>query len=96
MVLIALYGAAPVAAVLVSGLAARTVLSTALLFLLAGAVVSAGGFGLVSVDPQDPIEARPADLALFSVLFTDACGPESASSARAAGSPAGRSALACR
>jgi NhaP-type Na+/H+ or K+/H+ antiporter len=71
VVLIALYGAALLAAVLVSGVAARTVLSTALLFLLAGAIVGDGGLGLVSLDPQDPIETQLADLALFSVLFTD-------------------------
>ena len=71
MILVGVYGAALLVAVLVSGVAARTVLSTALLFLLAGAVIGNGGLGLVALGPNDPIEARLADLALFSVLFTD-------------------------
>ncbi len=71
MVLVLVYGAALLVAVLVSGIAARTVLSTALLFLLAGALIGNGGLGLVSLGPHDPIEARLADLALFAVLFTD-------------------------
>lgn len=71
MVLVLVYGVALLAAVLVSGVAARTVLSTSLLFLLAGALVGQGVLGLVHVGPDDPLVETAADLALFTVLFTD-------------------------
>jgi sodium/hydrogen antiporter len=54
-----------------SGVAARTVLSTALFFLAAGAVIGSGGCGIVSIGPDDPIVVLLADIALFAVLFTD-------------------------
>lgn len=54
-----------------SGLAARTVLSTALLFLVAGALLGPGGFGLDGIRAEDPIVTVLADIALFTVLFTD-------------------------
>jgi NhaP-type Na+/H+ or K+/H+ antiporter len=57
--------------VLLSALAHRTVLSTAVLFLVAGFVVGDGVLGLVSVDAQSPVVATLAELALFAVLFTD-------------------------
>ena len=59
------------AAVLVSDLADRSVLSTAVLFLLAGVVAGDGVLGAVSLRPDDPAVAMLAELALFSVLFTD-------------------------
>lgn len=65
------FGVALLVAVLLSGLAARTVLSTSLLFLLVGVVAGPGGLGLVQVVPSSPVEVRLADLALFTVLFTD-------------------------
>ncbi|MFI1522475.1 cation:proton antiporter [Kitasatospora cineracea] len=71
MVLVAVFGAALLVAVLLSGLAARTVLSTSLLFLAAGALVGDGFLGLIHVAPNSPIVAATADLALFTVLFTD-------------------------
>ncbi|WP_033214985.1 cation:proton antiporter [Kitasatospora phosalacinea] len=71
MVLVAVFGAALLVAVLLSGLAARTVLSTSLLFLAAGALVSDGFLGLIHTTPASPIVAVTADLALFTVLFTD-------------------------
>ncbi|WP_371478886.1 cation:proton antiporter [Kitasatospora sp. NBC_00315] len=71
MVLITVFGVALLVAVLVSGLAARTVLSTSLLFLLAGALVGDGFLGLIHIAPNDPIVVMTADLALFTVLFTD-------------------------
>ncbi|WP_431682787.1 cation:proton antiporter [Kitasatospora sp. KL5] len=71
MVLVACFGAALLVAVLLSGLAARSVLSTSLLFLVAGALVSDGFLGLIHVTPDSPIVAATADLALFTVLFTD-------------------------
>ena len=59
------------AAVLVSDLADRSVLSTAVLFLLAGVVAGEGLLGAISLRPDAPAVAILAELALFSVLFTD-------------------------
>lgn len=58
-------------AVLVSELARRTILSTAVLFLLAGFLSGNGVLGFIRLGPRDPIVATLAELALFSVLFTD-------------------------
>ncbi len=71
MVLVAVFGVALLIAVLLSGLAARSVLSTSLLFLVGGAVVGDGVLGLIHVSPDSEIVATTADLALFVVLFTD-------------------------
>ncbi|WP_329377082.1 cation:proton antiporter [Streptomyces sp. NBC_01351] len=71
MLLVAVFGVALLVAVLLSGLAARTVLSTSLLFLLGGALVSDGFLGLIHITPDSEIVAVTADLALFAVLFTD-------------------------
>ncbi len=57
--------------VLISGLAHRTVLSTAVLFLLAGFVLGDGVTGVLDLDPDDGIVVGLAELALFSVLYTD-------------------------
>jgi NhaP-type Na+/H+ or K+/H+ antiporter len=59
------------AAVLVSGLANRTILSTSVLFLVAGFVLGDGVLGAVHVAADDDLVSRLAELALFSVLFTD-------------------------
>lgn len=69
--LVLLFAVCLLVSVLVSGVAARTVLSTSLVFLLAGALVGEGGFGLVQLDPDSPIVGDLADLALFTVLFVD-------------------------
>lgn len=58
-------------AVLVSERARRTVLSTAVLFLLAGFVLGEGMLAFVPVTSDDPAASQFAELALFSVLFTD-------------------------
>lgn len=58
-------------AVLLSGLASRSVLSTSVLFLVAGMAAGPAGFGWIAFEPTDPLVGRVADLALFSVLFTD-------------------------
>jgi NhaP-type Na+/H+ or K+/H+ antiporter len=58
-------------AVLLSSLAHRTILSTAALFLVAGFVLGDGALGLVSLTDDDEIVAILAELALFTVLFTD-------------------------
>ncbi|WP_416982423.1 cation:proton antiporter [Streptomyces sp. T028] len=71
MVLVAVFGVALLVAVLLSGLAARTVLSTSLLFLAGGALVSDGFLGLIHITPDSEIVSVTADLALFAVLFTD-------------------------
>lgn len=57
--------------VLISERASRTVLSTAVLFLLGGFVLGAGVLGVVPVTPGDPVVGVLAQLALFSVLYTD-------------------------
>lgn len=78
MVLIAVFGVALLIAVLVWGLAARSVLSTSLLFLVAGALVGDGAFGLIHVTADTPIVAITADLALCA-----SCGGSSPSDASA-------------
>ncbi len=65
------YAIALMLAVLVSERAQRSVLSTAVLFLLAGFVVSEGMLGVVVLAPDNAVVAVLAELALFSVLFTD-------------------------
>lgn len=71
MALVLAFGVVLLVSVSLSGVAARTVLSTALLFLLAGALIGQGGFGLFPIAPQDPLVVALADIALFTVLFTD-------------------------
>jgi sodium/hydrogen antiporter len=58
-------------AALLSGIAGRSVLSTAVLFLGAGFVFGGGWLGLIRLGPDDPLVSWLAELALFSVLFTD-------------------------
>lgn len=58
-------------AVLISERAHRTVLSTAVLFLLGGFLLGGGVLGVVQVRPGDPLVGGLSELALFSVLFTD-------------------------
>jgi len=57
--------------VLISGLAHRSVLSTAVLFLVAGFFLGDGMLGVVHPRPGDELVTVLAELALFSVLFTD-------------------------
>ena len=71
MVIVLVFACVLLAAVLVSGLAHRTVLSTAVLFLVAGFVLGEGMLGVVSVHADDEVVGGLAELALFSVLFTD-------------------------
>lgn len=58
-------------AVLLSSLAHRTILSTAVVFLIAGLVLGPETTGIVDVTAASPIVATLAELALFAVLFTD-------------------------
>lgn len=58
-------------AVLVSDLSHRSVLSTAVVFLVGGFVLGDGVLGVIEADPQGDVVATFAELALFTVLFTD-------------------------
>jgi sodium/hydrogen antiporter len=58
-------------AVLVSSLAHRTILSTAVLFLVAGFLLGDGVLGVIPLRPDDDVVSTLAELALFAVLFTD-------------------------
>lgn len=71
MALVLAFGVVLLISVSLSGVAARTVLSTALLFLMAGALIGQGGFGLVDIPSDGVFVTGLADLALFTVLFTD-------------------------
>jgi NhaP-type Na+/H+ or K+/H+ antiporter len=71
MLSVFVYAVTLVVAVLVSRLAERTVLSTALLFLAAGALAGRGMLGLIVVGPDSEVLGQLTAIALFSVLFTD-------------------------
>jgi sodium/hydrogen antiporter len=71
MLLLLLFAGMLVVGVLLSGLAHRTVLSTAVLFLVGGFLLGDGGFGVVSLSTDDPLVFNLAELALFAVLFSD-------------------------
>ncbi len=58
-------------AILISGFAHRTVLSTTVLFLVAGFLVGDGMAGFVHFGADDPTVEIISSLALFVVLFTD-------------------------
>lgn len=59
------------AAILISGLAHRTVLSTTVFFLVAGFVLGSGMLDVIDLGATDPVVATISSLALFVVLFTD-------------------------
>jgi sodium/hydrogen antiporter len=69
--LLTAFAAVLLLAVLLSSLAHRTILSTAALFLVAGFLLGDGALGVVSLRPGDDLVATLAELALFTVLFTD-------------------------
>jgi NhaP-type Na+/H+ or K+/H+ antiporter len=71
LALLLIFASVLLVAVLLSALAHRTVLSTAVVFLVAGFLVGDGVFGLVQVDAGSAVVASLAELALFAVLFTD-------------------------
>ncbi|VAZ82030.1 cation:proton antiporter domain-containing protein [Mycobacterium persicum] len=71
MTLILAFGVVLLISVSLSGVAARTVLSSALMFLVAGAVLGPGILAWNKIGPNDPLVATLADVALFTVLFTD-------------------------
>ncbi len=71
MTLLLAFAVVLLAGVLISGLAHRSVLSTAVLFLVAGFLLGDGMLGVVHLRPRDQLVSTLAELALFSVLFTD-------------------------
>ena len=71
MIALLVFAVALFVAVLVSELADRSVLSTAVLFLVAGFAAGDGVLNLIPLKPEDAIVHQLAELALFSVLFTD-------------------------
>ncbi len=70
-VLLVCFSALLVAAVLLSEMANRTVLSTAVLFLVGGFLLGPGVLGFLDVRSGDPTVSVLAELALFSVLYSD-------------------------
>jgi len=71
VIAVLIFAVALVAGLLVSEFAERSVLSTAVFFLAAGVIAGRTGFGWIALSPQDPTVSRIAELALFTVLFTD-------------------------
>lgn len=69
--LLLVYAATLLVAVLMSAAAHRTVLSTAVLFLLVGIALGDGSLEVIALSPDDDIVLGLAELALFAVLFTD-------------------------
>lgn len=59
------------AAILISGFAHRTVLSTTVLFLVAGFFLGSGMLDVIVLGATDPVVTTISSLALFVVLFTD-------------------------
>src|SRR5918998_1876078 len=71
MVAVTVFAVVLLLAVLISELARRSVLSTAVLFLAAGFLAGGGMLGLLPLAADVPVVEGFAELALFSVLFTD-------------------------
>lgn len=71
LLLLLVYAAALLAAVLISARAHRTILSTAVLFLAVGIAAGEGSLNLIRLQAEEPIVLGLAEAALFAVLFTD-------------------------
>ncbi len=71
MVAVVAFATVLLLAVLVSSLANRTVLSTAVVFLVGGFLLGEGVFGVIEVDAGTEEVSLLAKLALLTVLFTD-------------------------
>jgi sodium/hydrogen antiporter len=65
------FASALLVAALLSELSHRSVLSSAVLFLVVGFIAGGEITGWIQIAPQDEFLSRLAELALFSVLFTD-------------------------
>lgn len=72
MIGLLIFSLALLVAVLVSELAGRSIVSVAVLFLLAGVVSGQGAAGWLPLHADSPVVARLAEFALVAVLFTDA------------------------
>jgi NhaP-type Na+/H+ or K+/H+ antiporter len=72
VVIVCVYAVTLIAASLVSQLARRSILSTAVLFLVVGFLTGPGVLGIVDVHASDPAVSTLAQLALFAVLYSDA------------------------
>jgi NhaP-type Na+/H+ or K+/H+ antiporter len=70
-VLLLAFAATLLAAVLISALAKRTILSTAVVFLVVGFALGPDTLGMLEVRADSEIVAVLSELALFAVLFTD-------------------------
>ena len=66
-----IFGLTLLVAVLISELADRSIVSTAVLFLLVGIAVGEGALAFIALKPENPVIVRLADFALVAVLFTD-------------------------
>lgn len=71
MTAVLVFAATLAVAVLISQITHRTVLSTAVLFLVVGFVAGPGISHVIEVTPRDPMVHQLSEFALFSVLFTD-------------------------
>lgn len=71
MVALLIFAVALLAAVLFSELAGRSILSSAVLFLFFGFIAGNGVLRWIDIQPQDRVVRHFADLALFSILFSD-------------------------
>jgi NhaP-type Na+/H+ or K+/H+ antiporter len=71
VVALLVFAAVLLAAILVSELAERSVLSTAVVFLVAGFAAGRGGLGLLTLAPTDPFVSTFLEVAIFAVLFVD-------------------------
>ncbi len=58
-------------AVLISGYTRRSILSTAVLFLLVGLLAGSEPIGMLNITATDPLVEGLVEMALFAVLFTD-------------------------
>ncbi len=71
MTVVLVFSVVLVMGVLLSGFAKRSILSTAVLFLIAGFIAGGDVLGWVPIAPDDMLVERFAELALFSILYTD-------------------------
>lgn len=71
MILVLVFGVVLSAATLVSERARQTILSTSVMFLVAGFLVGRGAFDWVRLEPRQHVVETFAELALFSILFVD-------------------------
>jgi NhaP-type Na+/H+ or K+/H+ antiporter len=71
MITVLVYAFTLLLAVLISEVAQRSILSTAVLFLAIGFICGASVLDVLAFAPDHPVVSQLAEFALFSVLFTD-------------------------